>query len=42
MIAGWKLHCIATGADPDHISEEDISVFELTPGQCLRDGVLLS
>ena len=37
MMRGWKKHCKESGADLDHVKEDDIAIAECRPGQCLRD-----
>lgn len=37
LLNGWRRHCQQTGAEHDHVTEEDINIDECQPGQCLRD-----
>lgn len=42
LMRGWQKHCEDNwGADVDSIIREDITVVELSDGQCARDGTII-
>lgn len=39
LLEGWRAHAFQTGADPDHLHEEDLTVREGPLGSVWRDGL---